>query len=100
MEKRFLLRWGGGIHDSESAARAFSLGADAIQVATRFVTTEECDADIRYKEAYLNARKEDIVIVKKSGGNAGTCNLESIYEKSKRTGAYCTGALFSVPEAL
>ena len=62
--KKIPVAMGGGIHDSESAARAFSLGADAIQVATRFVTTEECDADIRYKEAYLNARKEDIVIVK------------------------------------
>ena len=51
--KKIPVAIGGGIHDSESAARAFSLGADAIQVATRFVTTEECDADIRYKEAYM-----------------------------------------------
>ncbi len=40
------------------AGACIFLGADAIQVATRFVTTEECDADIRYKEAYLNARKK------------------------------------------
>ena len=44
------------------------MGADAIQVATRFVTTEECDAPLEYKNAYLNAKKEDIVIVKSPVG--------------------------------
>ncbi len=61
----------GGISTAEEAARAFSLGADAIQVATRFVTTVECDADIRYKEAYLKAEKEDIMIVKSPVGMPG-----------------------------
>lgn len=41
-----------------------NLGADGIQVATRFITTEECDADIRYKEAHLKAKESDIAIVK------------------------------------
>lgn len=61
----------GGIETKEQAAHAFSLGADAIQVATRFVTTKECDADIRYKEAYLQAESEDIVIVKSPVGMPG-----------------------------
>ena len=61
----------GGIETAAQAAHAFSLGADAIQVASRFVTTEECDADIRYKEAYLRAGKEDIVIVKSPVGMPG-----------------------------
>lgn len=62
---------GGGIEDSSQAVHAFSLGVDAIQVATRFVTTEECDANIRYKEAYIRANKEDIVIVKSPVGMPG-----------------------------
>lgn len=61
----------GGIENREQAAQAFALGADAIQVATRFVTTEECDADIRYKETYVKAEKEDIVIVKSPVGMPG-----------------------------
>ena len=61
----------GGISDRAAADHAFSLGADAIQVATRFVTTEECDADIRYKEAYVNAKESDIVIVKSPVGMPG-----------------------------
>ncbi|MCI6675804.1 MAG: nitronate monooxygenase family protein [Clostridiales bacterium] len=61
----------GGIYNREKALHYFELGADAIQVATRFVTTEECDAAIEYKNAYINAKKEDIVIVKSPVGMPG-----------------------------
>ena len=71
----------GGIDDAEAAAKAFSSGADAIQVATRFVTTEECDADIRYKEAYINANQEDIVIVKSPVGMPGRAIRNPFMEK-------------------
>ena len=71
----------GGIENREQARHAFSLGADAIQVATRFVTTQECDADARYKEAYLNARKEDIVIVKSPVGMPGRAIRNPFMEK-------------------
>ena len=50
----------GGIYDSSDVKRVMALGADGVQVATRFVTTEECDADIRYKQAYIDASEEDI----------------------------------------
>lgn len=62
---------GGGIDTPEAARNAFLLGVDAVQVATRFVTTEECDADNRYKNAYLEAKKEDIIIVKSPVGMPG-----------------------------
>lgn len=62
---------GGGICTKEDADHAFSLGTDLIQVASRFVTTEECDADVRYKETYLDAAHEDIVIVKSPVGMPG-----------------------------
>ena len=70
----------------QRAKHAFSLGVDGIQVATRFVTTEECDADIRYKEAYLNARKEDIVIVKSPVGMPGRAILNPFMKKVKELG--------------
>ena len=59
---------GGGISSREKADEAFALGVDAIQVASRFVTTEECDADERYKQAYIKARKEDVMLVKSPVG--------------------------------
>lgn len=71
----------GGIDTKEQADHAFSLGADAIQVASRFVTTEECDADIRYKEAYLQADEADIVIVKSPVGMPGRAIKNAFMER-------------------
>lgn len=62
---------GGGIFDHKDVLHQFELGAEGVQAATRFVTTEECDADIAYKEAYINAKEEDIVIVKSPVGMPG-----------------------------
>ena len=61
----------GGIFDYEDVLRQMELGADGVQVATRFVTTEECDAPQAYKQAYLDAEEEDIVIVKSPVGMPG-----------------------------
>ena len=71
----------GGIYDHEDVQKAFSLGADGVQIASRFVTTKECDADIRYKEAYLNAKKEDIVIVKSPVGMPGRAILNPFMKR-------------------
>lgn len=71
----------GGIETAAQAAHAFSLGADAVQVASRFVTTEECDADIRFKETYLKAGKEDIVIVKSPVGMPGRAIKNAFMEQ-------------------
>lgn len=61
----------GAMNTREKVQEAFAMGIDAVQAATVFVTTEECDADIRYKEAYINAKKEDICIVKSPVGMPG-----------------------------
>lgn len=53
----------GGIYDREDIDHAIRLGADGVQIATRFVVTEECDASQEYKNAYLEAKKDDIKIV-------------------------------------
>lgn len=71
----------GGIYDSSDVKRVMALGADGVQVATRFVTTEECDADIRYKEAYIHASKEDIQIVKSPVGMPGRAIMNRFMER-------------------
>lgn len=53
----------GGIFTHEDILHAISLGADGVQIATPFVVTEECDASQAYKQAYLDAKEEDIQIV-------------------------------------
>ena len=79
--------WQAASIDSSDVKRAMGLGADGVQVATRFVTTEECDAEIRYKQAYINASKEDIMIVKQPGGHAGTCDLKSAHGAGGKRGS-------------
>ena len=56
-EKKIPVILAGGIYDHADYERAFSLGADGVQIATRFVTTEECDADEHYKQTYIQAEK-------------------------------------------
>lgn len=61
----------GGIYTREDMEHYLSMGASGVQLATRFVTTEECDASDAYKQAYINAKKEDIVIVSSPVGMPG-----------------------------
>lgn len=53
----------GGIFTGGDIARFLKLGASGVQMGTRFVCTDECDASPLYKEAYLHCAKEDIVIM-------------------------------------
>jgi len=63
--------FGGGIYSHEDVMRYISLGLAGVQVSTRFVATEECDAADAYKNAYVAAKKEDIVIIKSPVGMPG-----------------------------
>jgi len=61
----------GGIYTGEDIYRFFQLGASGVQMATRFVTTYECDASAKFKQTYIDSRKEDIVIIKSPVGMPG-----------------------------
>ncbi len=71
----------GGIDTAEEMKRIMDLGVQGVQVASRFVTTEECDAAIEYKMAYVNATKEDIQIVKSPVGMPGRAIMNSFMER-------------------
>ncbi len=58
----------GGIYRGWEVKEALSRGASGVQMATRFVATHECDADYAFKEMYVKAKKEDIVIIKSPVG--------------------------------
>ena len=75
----------GGIYTRKDADYYLEeLGVDGIQVATRFVTTEECDAPMAYKQAYLDAKKEDIVITKSPVGMPGRAIKNRFLEEAGR----------------
>ena len=82
-EKKIPVILAGGIYDHADYERAFSLGADGVQIATRFVTTEECDADEHYKQTYIQAEKEDIVITQSPVGMPGRAILNPFLQQIK-----------------
>ncbi len=74
----------GGIYTREDMEHAFTLGANGVQMGTRFVTTYECDADDAYKQAYMNAKEEDIVIVQSPVGMPGRAILNPFMLRAKQ----------------
>lgn len=58
----------GGIADVRGAVAAFALGADGIQVGTRFICSDECIAHENYKNAVLKAKDRDAVVTGRSTG--------------------------------
>ena len=73
----------GGIYTHEDVKHQFELGAEGVQVATRFVTTKECDAPDAYKQTYIEASKEDIVITQSPVGMPGRAILNPFLKKIK-----------------
>lgn len=70
-QKRIPVVVAGGIFDRKDFLHALELGADGVQMGTRFVTTYECDAAEEYKKAYVNVSKENIVLVDSPVGMVG-----------------------------
>ncbi len=62
---------GGGVYTGADIRKYIEMGASGVQMATRFVATYECDASIKFKNAYIKARKEDLRIIKSPVGMPG-----------------------------
>lgn len=74
----------GGVFDGNDIAKYLKLGANGVQMATRFVATEECDASEAFKKAYVNAKKEDIAIVNSPVGMPGRAILNPFVEHTRK----------------
>ena len=61
----------GGILTGEDIAKAMSLGASGVQIGTRFVASDECDAPLAFKQKYVDAKKEDTLLIKTTVGLQG-----------------------------
>lgn len=62
---------GGGVYSGADIQRVLSLGASAVQMGTRFVATEECDADVAFKQAYVHSTEADIGLIHSPVGMPG-----------------------------
>lgn len=72
----------GGIFDAEDIRKALALGADGVQIGTRFVATEECDAHPSYKQAFVDAGEGDVAIIKSPVGMPGRALRNAFVEKA------------------
>ncbi len=61
----------GGIYTHHDIVRFLKMGADGVQMGTRFLATEESSASDAYKQAVVNAREEDIIVAHDPGSPCG-----------------------------
>ena len=99
---------GGGIYTGKDIRKILSLGAAGVQMGTRFVTTFECDASDAFKQVYIDAKEEDLRIIKSPVGLPGravtnkyledvesglkhpfTCPFDCIITCKKEVAPYC-----------
>lgn len=82
----------GGIYTGEDIALFLKKGAAGVQMGTRFVTTNECDASDGFKQAYLAAKEEDVRIIQSPVGMPGraiSCTFLDDVEEGKRRPSVC-----------
>jgi nitronate monooxygenase len=61
----------GGIYTGEDIFRFINMGIQGVQMGTRFVATNECDASQAFKQAYIDCREEDLTIIESPVGLPG-----------------------------
>lgn len=74
----------GGIYTGKDMYEIMHKGASGVQLGTRFVPTQECDASLEFKMSYVNAREEDIEIIQSPVGMPGRAIANSFIEKIKK----------------
>ena len=75
---------GGGIYTGADIYDITALGADAVQMGTRFVATEECDADPAFKQSYIDATQEEIELIQSPVGMPGRAIRNGFLERVKQ----------------
>jgi nitronate monooxygenase len=97
--KEEIKKWGdfpliaaGGVWDHEDIKQMIELGADAVQMGTRFIATKECDAHENFKNVLLEAKEEDIKLLKSPVGYPARgvrTNLIKLVEKREGPAVKC-----------
>lgn len=74
----------GGIMDGNDIGRMLELGAQGVQMGTRFVATNECDACEEFKKAYIESSEEDICLIKSPVGLPGRAIMNGFIDRTKQ----------------
>ena len=100
----------GGVYTGADIRAILELGASGVQMGTRFVATHECDAADGFKQVFVDARKEDLMVIKSPVGMPGravrnrflddvekgakkpfNCPYHCVKTCKKETSPYCIG---------
>ena len=73
----------GGIKDGKDIAELLKLGASGVQLGSRFAATFECDANEAFKNYYIDAKEEDIVLIDSPVGLVGRAINDNFIEEAK-----------------
>lgn len=88
---------GGGLHDAKDIGEILESGASGVQISTRFVATPECDAAEAFKQAYIDALEDDVMIIQSPVGMPGRAIknsfIERVYNNDKPKGIKCINCL-------
>lgn len=74
----------GGVFDGKDMAHFMQLGAAGVQVGTRFIVTEECDAHENFKMMMVNAKAEDVRIIASPVGMPARALCSPLIQKLER----------------
>jgi nitronate monooxygenase len=74
----------GGIYTGEDIFRIMQKGASGVQLGTRFVTTNECDASDSFKNSYIKANASDIGIIDSPVGMPGRAIINTFIDKIRQ----------------
>ena len=82
----------GGVADGRGVVAAFALGAEGVQVGTRFICCEECTVHMNYKKAVLDARDRSTAVTGQSLGHPVRCLRNKLTAEFERLEAECAPA--------
>ncbi|MFO7851650.1 MAG: NAD(P)H-dependent flavin oxidoreductase [Bacteroidota bacterium] len=74
----------GGIYTGQDIYNIMQKGAKGVQMGTRFVTTDECDASMEFKQSYIDAAESDMEIIQSPVGMPGRAVKNSFIDKVKQ----------------
>ncbi|MBT4408934.1 MAG: nitronate monooxygenase [Bacteroidetes bacterium] len=74
----------GGIYTGGDIKNIMDMGASGVQMGTRFVTTDECDASMDFKQTYIDSKEEDMEIVNSPVGMPGRAIFNEFIAKVRR----------------
>lgn len=90
----------GGVADGRGLTAVFALGAEGVQMGTRFLTAHECDIDAAYKQKVLAAKDSDTIVTGRNNGHPVRQLKNKFARNIRKMEGSSTATLEEIEEAL